>query len=375
MTDDELVAVLWNLIGGGLDTTTSLTSLSLLHLDADRDLRQRLVDHPELLAPATEEFLRFFSVNETLTRTVTRDVELGGQQLRRGDHLLLSWLSANRDDARLRPTRRCRRSTVSPTRTSRSASVSTAASACTWHARCSRCSCARCWRDSPTTQVDRSATQLYAGNPDSQRRRAHAGHVQPGPGDRPCRATVLTWLPTRRLGVALDPVRPAGALPGRRLVDRRDLRRLHRFARSGRTRPPGAHLVRRPALHHHCSGAAPQRGPAGRGLRSPAGSGPGDVIAYQMPNWAETLAVLWAGFRIGATMVPIIHFYGPQELRFIVRQSGARALVIPPRFGADRPRRQPRRRARTTSTAWRRSSWPEPPTRSDRCQVAWLSTS
>ena len=35
---------------------------------------------------------------ETLTRTVTRDVELGGQQLRRGDHLMLSWLSANRDD-------------------------------------------------------------------------------------------------------------------------------------------------------------------------------------------------------------------------------------------------------------------------------------
>ena len=75
------------------------------------------------------------------------------------------------------------------------------------------------------------------------------------------------------------------------------------------------------------------------------GVGPGDVIAYQMPNWAETLAVLWAGFRIGATMVPIIHFYGPQEVRFIVRQSGARALVIPPASAAQ-PRRQPGRGAR-----------------------------
>jgi cytochrome P450 len=37
-------------------------------------------------------------VNETLTRTVTRDVELAGQQLQRGDHLMLSWLSANRDE-------------------------------------------------------------------------------------------------------------------------------------------------------------------------------------------------------------------------------------------------------------------------------------
>jgi acyl-CoA synthetase len=63
------------------------------------------------------------------------------------------------------------------------------------------------------------------------------------------------------------------------------------------------------------------------------GLGPGDVIAYQMPNWVETLVVLWAGFRIGATMVPIIHFYGPHELRFIVRQAGARALVTPDGFG------------------------------------------
>jgi cytochrome P450 len=99
LTDDELRSVLWNLVGGGLDTTTSLTSLSLRHLEQHPDLRQQLVDRPELVIPATEEMLRFFSVNETLTRTVTSDTELGGQPLRRGDHLMLSWLSANRDEA------------------------------------------------------------------------------------------------------------------------------------------------------------------------------------------------------------------------------------------------------------------------------------
>jgi cytochrome P450 len=98
LRDDELVGVLWNLIGGGLDTTTSLTALSLYHLDAHVDLRQRLIEEPELLIPATEEFLRFTSVNETLSRTVTKDVELGGQQLKRGDFLILSWLSANFDE-------------------------------------------------------------------------------------------------------------------------------------------------------------------------------------------------------------------------------------------------------------------------------------
>jgi cytochrome P450 len=98
LSDDELIGVLWNLIGGGLDTTTSLTSLALYHLDQRQDLRQRLIDEPGLMASATEEFLRFTSVNETLTRTVAADVELGGQQLARGDFLMMSWLSANFDE-------------------------------------------------------------------------------------------------------------------------------------------------------------------------------------------------------------------------------------------------------------------------------------
>lgn len=100
MDDAQLTSVLWNLVGGGLDTTTSLTSLALYHIESHPSLRQRLIAEPALLSTATEEFLRYFSVNETLTRTVTRDIELGGQQLKRGDWLLLSWLSANWDDAK-----------------------------------------------------------------------------------------------------------------------------------------------------------------------------------------------------------------------------------------------------------------------------------
>lgn len=98
LRDDELIGVLWNLIGGGLDTTASLTALSLYHLDVHPELRQRLIDEPTLIPSATEEFLRFTSVNESLTRTVTKDVELGGQQLKRGDFLMISWLSADFDE-------------------------------------------------------------------------------------------------------------------------------------------------------------------------------------------------------------------------------------------------------------------------------------
>ncbi|HVA43991.1 MAG TPA: cytochrome P450 [Acidimicrobiales bacterium] len=100
MDDAQIGAVLWNLVGGGLDTTTSLTSLALHYLSTHPDQRARLAAEPDLMPLATEEFLRYYSVNETLSRTVTRDVELGGQALKAGQVILLSWLSANHDESR-----------------------------------------------------------------------------------------------------------------------------------------------------------------------------------------------------------------------------------------------------------------------------------
>ena len=96
--DQQLLNILWNLIGGGVDTTTSQTALSLLHLGTHPDLRQELIDHPELYPTAGDEFLRYFSINQQLSRTVTCDTMLGGQQLRRNDQLIISWLGANHDE-------------------------------------------------------------------------------------------------------------------------------------------------------------------------------------------------------------------------------------------------------------------------------------
>jgi cytochrome P450 len=97
LDDAQLLNILWNLIAGGVDTTTSQTALTLRHLGTQPLLRQQLIDHPELLRTATDEFLRYFSVNQQLSRTVTRDVILGGQHLRRNDRVIISWLAANHD--------------------------------------------------------------------------------------------------------------------------------------------------------------------------------------------------------------------------------------------------------------------------------------
>ncbi len=63
------------------------------------------------------------------------------------------------------------------------------------------------------------------------------------------------------------------------------------------------------------------------GLRA-LGLGPGDVVAFQLPNWVEAAVTFYACAMLGVTLVPIVHFYGPKEVGFILRQSRARALVI-----------------------------------------------
>jgi cytochrome P450 len=89
---------MWTVTVGGLNTTAALTSLSLHHLATHPEDRQLLIDHPELHGSATEEFLRYFSIQRSNTRTVTQDIELAGQRLCRGDRLLINRLSANRDE-------------------------------------------------------------------------------------------------------------------------------------------------------------------------------------------------------------------------------------------------------------------------------------
>jgi len=64
-----------------------------------------------------------------------------------------------------------------------------------------------------------------------------------------------------------------------------------------------------------------------------AGVRPGEPVAFQIPNWPEAGSLFWAIAFLGAIPVPIVHFYGPKEVEFILRQSGARVLVTADRFG------------------------------------------
>ncbi|HEU4362059.1 MAG TPA: AMP-binding protein [Mycobacterium sp.] len=68
------------------------------------------------------------------------------------------------------------------------------------------------------------------------------------------------------------------------------------------------------------------------GLRA-RGVGPGDVVAFQLPNWMEAAATFWASAFLGAVVVPIVHFYGPREVRYILAASRPRVFITAERFG------------------------------------------
>jgi cytochrome P450 len=86
------------LVVGGNESTRHLLSGSLAALCEWPDQRRRLAESPALLSTAVEELLRWISPIMQFRRTATRDVTIGGQQVREGDKLVLYYVSANRDE-------------------------------------------------------------------------------------------------------------------------------------------------------------------------------------------------------------------------------------------------------------------------------------
>lgn len=68
------------------------------------------------------------------------------------------------------------------------------------------------------------------------------------------------------------------------------------------------------------------------GLRA-RGVAPGDVIAFQLPNWVEAAVTFWASSLLGAVSVPIVHFYGPRELGHILKGVRPKVFITADGFG------------------------------------------
>jgi acyl-CoA synthetase (AMP-forming)/AMP-acid ligase II len=64
----------------------------------------------------------------------------------------------------------------------------------------------------------------------------------------------------------------------------------------------------------------------------------GDVVAFQLPNSVEAAATFYGLALLGAVAVPIVPFYGRNELQSILGESNAKVLIAGAAFGDARPR-------------------------------------
>ena len=97
--NDELIKLLVILLVAGNETTRNAISGGMQLLIENPEERQKLQDDPGLLPGAVEEMLRVVSPVHSFGRTATRDTELGGRRIRKGEQVLLIYPSANRDAA------------------------------------------------------------------------------------------------------------------------------------------------------------------------------------------------------------------------------------------------------------------------------------
>jgi cytochrome P450 len=94
----EIIAMIFLLITAGHDTADNLIGNGMLALLTHPDQLALLKDNPGLIKTAVEELLRYRSPFMLATmRWASEDIELGGVLIQRGDSVLVSPASANRD--------------------------------------------------------------------------------------------------------------------------------------------------------------------------------------------------------------------------------------------------------------------------------------
>jgi cytochrome P450 len=86
------------LVVAGNETTRHTITHSMLALLEHPEQLAKLQANPDLIPDAVEEFLRWASPVYHFRRTATRDVELGGQQIKEGDKVVMWFASGNRDE-------------------------------------------------------------------------------------------------------------------------------------------------------------------------------------------------------------------------------------------------------------------------------------
>ncbi len=83
---------------GGNESTRTVIAQGMRLLMENPDQLQYLVDNPDKIANACEEMLRYNTAFISMRRTAMENIELGGQQIKKGDKVLLHYHMVNHDE-------------------------------------------------------------------------------------------------------------------------------------------------------------------------------------------------------------------------------------------------------------------------------------
>jgi cholest-4-en-3-one 26-monooxygenase len=100
LEEHEIVMGFFLLVAAGNDSTRSTYASGMRALMEDREQLQMVIDDPSLIPGVVEESLRMFPAFAHFRRTATRDTELNGKKIKKGDKVVMWYSSSNRDETR-----------------------------------------------------------------------------------------------------------------------------------------------------------------------------------------------------------------------------------------------------------------------------------
>jgi cytochrome P450 len=100
LEEHEIVMGFFLLVAAGNDSTKATYCSGMRALLEDADQLRRVREDPALIPGVVEESLRMFPAFAHFRRTATRDTVLNGQEIKRGEKVVMWYASSNRDASR-----------------------------------------------------------------------------------------------------------------------------------------------------------------------------------------------------------------------------------------------------------------------------------